>query len=374
MNYFNYSTVGAEDGLLSEKFDINGYNPVLYFDVSYAPYSTAYSDSLVVEVSTDCGATFTRVYQKDGTALATTGNSQSQFIPGGSSDWRTDSVVLSTTNGDFVQFRIKGIGGYGNNLYLDNIRVISTGTPSTATLNVSPICEDTPFNFDLSSTDTTVNGLFTLNRQGSSLLSTFTGMGGHTATLNISTDYDLEYIYYNAYTFVADSAVLVPGPQLDADFKLQNTNGFTYQFTDLTTPTPSAWFWDFGDGNSSTAQNPTHTFSGNGPTTVKLVVTTDCGLDSISVPYNNIGLNEDGTASMVVYPNPTGGILHLQTPEVDGKVFVQIFGMNGALVEESLFNASNGRITLNLGAYASGFYQIKVTTENSVENFKVTKY
>jgi hypothetical protein len=107
---------------------------------------------------------------------------------------------------------------------------------------------------------------------------------------------------------------------------------------------------------------------------VKLVVTTDCGLDSISVPYNNIGLNEDGTASMVVYPNPTGGILHLQTPEVDGKVFVQIFGMNGALVEESLFNASNGRITLNLGAYASGFYQIKVTTENSVENFKVTKY
>ena len=32
MNYFNYSTVGAEDGLLSEKFDINGYNPVLYFE------------------------------------------------------------------------------------------------------------------------------------------------------------------------------------------------------------------------------------------------------------------------------------------------------------------------------------------------------
>ena len=373
MNYFNYSTVGAEDGLLSEKFDINGYNPVLYFDVSYAPYSSAYSDSLVVEVSTDCGASFTRVYAKDGTSLATTSNSQSQFIPGGSSDWRTDSVVLSNSNGDFVQFRIKGIGGYGNNLYIDNIRVISSGTPATATLNVSPICEDTPFSFDLSSSDTTLNGVFTLNRQGSSLLSTYQGMGAHAATLNIATDYDLEYIYYNAVTFVADSAVLVPGPKLDADFALQNTSGFTYQFTDQSTPAPTAWFWDFGDGTTSTAQNPVHSFAANGPTTVKLVVTTDCGLDSIIVPYTNIGLDEDGAAALVVYPNPTSGLVHIQPRAAQGKVMVQIIGMNGALIEESVFTASTERITLDLGAYAGGFYQIKVTTDNYVQNVKITK-
>ena len=374
MNYFNYSTVGAEDGLLSEKFDINGYNPVLYFDVSYAPYSSAYSDSLVVEVSTDCGASFTRVYAKDGTSLATTANSQSQFIPGGSSDWRTDSVVLSNSNGDFVQFRIKGIGGYGNNLYIDNIRVISSGTPATATLNVSPICEDTPFSFDLSSSDTTLNGVFTLNRQGSSLLSTYQGMGAHAATLNIATDYDLEYAYYNAYTFVADSAVLVPGPKLDADFALQNTSGFTYQFTDQSTPAPTAWFWDFGDGTTSTAQNPVHTFASNGPTTVKLVVTTDCGLDSIIVPFTNIGLEEDGAAALVVYPNPTSGLVHIQPRAAQGKVMVQIIGMNGALIEESVFTASTERITLDLGAYAGGFYQIKVTTDHYVQNVKITKY
>ena len=373
MNYFNYSTVGAEDGLLSEKFDINGYNPVLYFDVSYAPYSSAYSDSLVVEVSTDCGASFTRVYAKDGTSLATTANSQSQFIPGGSSDWRTDSVALSNSNGDFVQFRIKGIGGYGNNLYIDNIRVISSGTPATAALNVSPICEDTPFSFDLSSSDTTLNGVFTLNRQGSSLLSTYQGMGAHAATLNIATDYDLEYAYYNAYTFVADSAVLVPGPKLDADFALQNTSGFTYQFTDQSTPAPTAWFWDFGDGTTSTAQNPVHTFAANGPITVKLVVNTDCGLDSIIVPYTNIGLDEDGAAALVVYPNPTSGLVHIQPRAAQGKVMVQIIGMNGALIEESVFTASTERITLDLGAYAGGFYQIKVTTDNYVQNVKITK-
>jgi PKD repeat protein len=146
MNYFNYSTVGAEDGLLSEKFDINGYNPVLYFDVSYAPYSSSLFRFARNRGEYRLWHLRSQEYmKKTAPALATTANAQSQFIPSGSSDWRTDSVVLSTTNGDFIQFRIKGIGGYGNNLYLDNIRVISTGTNATATLNVTPICEDTPF-------------------------------------------------------------------------------------------------------------------------------------------------------------------------------------------------------------------------------------
>ena len=199
-------------------------------------------------------------------------------------------------------------------------------------------------------------------------------MGAHAATLNIATDYDLEYIYYNAVTFVADSAVLVPGPKLDADFALQNTSGFTYQFTDQSTPTPTAWFWDFGDGTTSTSQNPVHTFAANGPTTVKLVVTTDCGLDSIIVPYTNIGLDEDGAAALVVYPNPTIGLVHIQPRAAQGKVMVQIIGMNGALIEESVFTASTERITLDLGAYAGGFYQIKVTTDHYVQNVKITKY
>ncbi|MDA0741895.1 MAG: S8 family serine peptidase [Bacteroidetes bacterium] len=376
MRFYNYTTIGEVDYLISEKISTTGFNsPVLIFDVSYAPYAN-YTDSLGIAISGDCGNSFDTVYLKGGADLATSPTYNSQFVPSGSADWRTDTVYLSNLISNQFQIKFFSINGYGNNLYLDNIRVIdNSGLSSTATVSYpSFICEDEIFNFEMNSTDSTIDGEFTLSRIGSSLISTFLGLGSHQSALTLQGNHVLEYIYYNAYTFVADSAVLVPGPQLDADFKLQNTNGLTYQFTDLTTPTPSAWFWDFGDGNSSTAQNPTHTFSGNGPTTVKLVVTTDCGLDSISVPYNNIGLNEDGTASMVVYPNPTGGILHLQTPEVDGKVFVQIFGMNGALVEESLFNASNGRITLNLGAYASGFYQIKVTTENSVENFKVTKY
>jgi PKD repeat protein len=44
-------------------------------------------------------------------------------------------------------------------------------------------------------------------------------------------------------------------------------------FTDRSIGSPTAWQWDFADGTSSTAQNPTHTFATSGSYDVKLTVT-----------------------------------------------------------------------------------------------------
>src|SRR3954467_1818981 len=48
-------------------------------------------------------------------------------------------------------------------------------------------------------------------------------------------------------------------------------------FTDLSTNTPTSWAWDFGDGGTSTVQNPTHTYATPGTYTVKLSTKTDKG-------------------------------------------------------------------------------------------------
>jgi PKD repeat protein len=47
-------------------------------------------------------------------------------------------------------------------------------------------------------------------------------------------------------------------------------NGLEVSFTDTSSPTPSSWLWDFGDGNTSTDQNPVHTYSGPGVYNVSL--------------------------------------------------------------------------------------------------------
>jgi PKD repeat protein len=54
----------------------------------------------------------------------------------------------------------------------------------------------------------------------------------------------------------------------------------TIAFTDSSSNTPQAWFWDFGDGGTSTLQNPVHTYNTSGVYTVKLVVTNNIGQDS----------------------------------------------------------------------------------------------
>ncbi len=48
-------------------------------------------------------------------------------------------------------------------------------------------------------------------------------------------------------------------------------------FTDLSSGGPFAWDWDFGDGGSSTLQNPSHTFGTNGSFNVCLTATNDLG-------------------------------------------------------------------------------------------------
>jgi parallel beta-helix repeat protein len=51
----------------------------------------------------------------------------------------------------------------------------------------------------------------------------------------------------------------------------------TRQFTDKSLYSVSAWLWDFGDGNTSTEQNPKHIYTTVGNYTVKLTVTNSVG-------------------------------------------------------------------------------------------------
>jgi PKD repeat protein len=62
---------------------------------------------------------------------------------------------------------------------------------------------------------------------------------------------------------------------LTADFTASPTSGptpFTTTFTDTTIGSPTSWSWDFGDGTTSTLQNPSHTYATPGKYTVTLTV------------------------------------------------------------------------------------------------------
>ncbi len=52
------------------------------------------------------------------------------------------------------------------------------------------------------------------------------------------------------------------------------------QFYNRSINNPASWLWDFGDGDTSDLQNPSHTYSTTGTYTVSMTVTNSYGSDS----------------------------------------------------------------------------------------------
>ena len=126
---FDNDAGGRHDRIVTPKVDLAyATNAYVKFDVAYAFYS-GYHDSLMVEISTDCGKTFTSIYEKDSTILATAPDTTGSFVPG-PTEWRTDSISLNTYLGSGMQLAFDNIGHYGQNLYIDNINIIVTYPPN----------------------------------------------------------------------------------------------------------------------------------------------------------------------------------------------------------------------------------------------------
>jgi len=138
IDLFDYNAAGQEDGLVSPVIDLVGIsNPVVSFDVSYARYSTTLFDKLRVDISTDCGLTFTNgIYLKENLVLATAGTVTTPFTPSTAAQWRRDSISLSNYAGQKIRLRFSSINGYGNNLYLANIRVNGQASAPSVTGNL----------------------------------------------------------------------------------------------------------------------------------------------------------------------------------------------------------------------------------------------
>lgn len=132
---------GRKDTLFMPVLNLNGTTgTTLKFDVAHA-WNTVTFDSLYVMVSTNCGRTFTRVFNKTGTALATAPNTYNAFTPT-SSQWRTETVNLASYNGTSqIQIAFVNVSGGTNFLYLDNINLSTTGGSSTPSINLSALAQ-----------------------------------------------------------------------------------------------------------------------------------------------------------------------------------------------------------------------------------------
>ncbi|MEP7167881.1 MAG: PKD domain-containing protein [Bacteroidota bacterium] len=85
---------------------------------------------------------------------------------------------------------------------------------------------------------------------------------------------------------------IIPAP--NPGFTASPLSGCAYNntitFTNTTTGAVT-YTWDFGDGNSSTSQNPTYSYTNSGTFTVKLIATNGFGCNSIAIQTNYITIS-----------------------------------------------------------------------------------
>lgn len=122
-NFYSWNDPGAEAHMIFEKIDLSDRtNNYLKFDYAHAQYQTS-NDRLRISVSTDCGDTWTTLWNKAGSQLATRPATNAFFVPV-AGNWRTDSISLSAFDGlNDVNVRFTVATDWGNNLFIDNIQV-----------------------------------------------------------------------------------------------------------------------------------------------------------------------------------------------------------------------------------------------------------
>ena len=142
-------------------------------------------------------------------------------------------------------------------------------------------------------------------------------------------------------------------------------NDSVVSFTEaLSNATVLAWF--FGDGNSITASNPTHTYTSSGSYIVKLVVSTPCGIDTISKTItisSNSGISVIDAQQIHVYPNPTSTRLYMDAIPTIGITNVMIYNLHGELVMSEQVN-SNMRMSIDVSILSKGFYSLQMIGAN----------
>jgi len=255
-----------------------------------------------------------------------------------------------------VSLTVTGPGGSDTNTKTNYITV--TDGNMTADFSGTPTSGDAPLT--VAFTDQSSGDISTWNWDfgdgGSSTAQspsyTYNTAGTYTVSLSISNACGSDVMTKTDYITVTQPTCNAPV----ADFSATPLSGdapLLVDFTDNSTNSPTSWSWDFGDGGSSTAQNPSYTYNNAGTYTVSMTATNDCGSDTqTKVDY------------ITVTQPPVNDAMHVGQLDVvkegffvftRGHATVKIVDQNGnglanATVDGSWHQSGSGSVTLTTDA------------------------
>jgi len=182
-------------------------------------------------------------------------------------------------------------------------------------------------------------------------------------------DWEIEYVDPCGRTQVSvniDEAEVAPEAAFTpSDTLIDLANGGQVTFADASTGA-SSWSWDFGDGNTSTAQSPTHTFTDEGVYAVSLKAANTPGCTDVSREVVEVVRSTAAQApkplddAVRVFPNPTTGMVQVRIAKpLEGRPRLRVVDMLGRQVmPERQLPAGAQRFELDLSTLPGGPYTL----------------
>ena len=145
-------------------------------------------------------------------------------------------------------------------------------------------------------------------------------------------------------------------------------NMFDVSFNNLSFDADT-YLWNFGDGNTSTDFEPSHTFNQNGTVGMYLVAENSCGTDTAFLDLASVDVQEnDVDVDVKVYPNPASDDVFIElTGRGSSEMLIQITDLSGRVVFRTTRVLETGRNTYNIQAAGldSGVYTISLVKGDS---------
>ena len=152
--------------------------------------------------------------------------------------------------------------------------------------------------------------------------------------------------------------------QPTADFTVNTMHGcnsLSAFFTDISTGSPTSWSWNFGNGQTSVAQNPFIVYSSPGTYTVTLTVTNGLGNNSIT-KTNYIVVDPSSAANFGVSSNNGCTPFPVTFTDLSGGASGTITNWSWDFGDGTTSNQQSPTHIYNIDS----FYTVKLTIQNSI--------
>ncbi len=98
---------------------------------------------------------------------------------------------------------------------------------------------------------------------------------------------------------------------------------------------------------------------------------TEAGIDGVQITSTSIGVKENESVSILIYPNPTMGFITIETQNKVERCQLQIINFTGEIVLESLIVNSN--FTIDISSLSQGIYFLRLVDSKGIYSTKVVK-